>query len=80
MVGVLIGNGLGAFSASSNVTVGLYPIGAAVGDLNSDGTRDIATVNYTDGSVSVLLGNGTGAFGAATSFDVKGNSPAPNGF
>jgi hypothetical protein len=49
------------------------PLSAAVRDLNSDGTLDLAAANGSCNSVSILLGTGTGNFGAATNFAVGAN-------
>jgi hypothetical protein len=34
----------------------------ALGDFNGDGTTDVATANFLDGTISVMLGNGDGTF------------------
>src|SRR5690348_4388865 len=64
------GNGSfnGAFSevAGSPITVGQLPVAIAAGDLNADGTPDLAVVNQTDNSVTVLFNNGDGTFVPAT--------------
>src|SRR5262249_41496754 len=46
---------------------GLNPQTVISADFNGDGNLDLATANYSDGTVSVLLGNGDGTF-----------TPAPN--
>lgn len=58
----------GAFSevAGSPITVGQLPVAIAAGDLNADGTPDLAVVNQTDNSVTVLFNNGDGTFVPAT--------------
>jgi predicted NUDIX family NTP pyrophosphohydrolase len=43
---------------------GLAPSAVAIGDLNGDGRRDLATANAGGSSVSVLLSRGGGSFGA----------------
>jgi hypothetical protein len=65
-VSVLLGDGLGGFSDSPGVTVGLGPTSITIGDLNGDGKTDFATANYTSNSVSVRLGDGLGGFRFAT--------------
>jgi hypothetical protein len=42
--------------------VGTNPDGAAVGDLNHDGSLDLVVANFIDNTVSVLLGRGDGTF------------------
>jgi uncharacterized protein (TIGR03437 family) len=66
-VTVLLGNGLGGFTAASGspFAVGVDPAFVAVGDFNGDGRPDLAVSNQADGTVSVLLGNGSGGFTTA---------------
>jgi FG-GAP-like repeat/RTX calcium-binding nonapeptide repeat (4 copies) len=66
-VTVLLGNGTGGFSAAagSPFAVGDYPYSVAIGDLNGDGSPDLATANAGSGDVTVLLGNGSGGFSDA---------------
>jgi hypothetical protein len=66
-VTVLIGNGLGGFSASSNspFKVGSHPSSVVVGDCNGDGRLDLITANAKDNNLSILLGNGSGSFTAS---------------
>ncbi|MGB6827183.1 MAG: FG-GAP-like repeat-containing protein [Terracidiphilus sp.] len=65
-VTILLGNGNGAFTASS-IPEGNYPWAIAAGDFNGDGITDLAVTNATSDSVSVLLGNGDGTFTTAAS-------------
>jgi uncharacterized protein (TIGR03437 family) len=67
-VTVLLGNGLGGFTASPGgpLPVGSEPYSVVVGDFNGDGIQDLATANFVDNTVSVLLGNGSGGFAAAS--------------
>jgi hypothetical protein len=61
---VLQGNGDGTFTESSGspITVGNLPVAIASGDLDTNGTADLAVVNQTDNSVTILLNQGTGTF------------------
>ena len=43
---------------------GSEPVSVAIGDLNGDGKRDLATANDSAGSVSVLINRGDGGFQA----------------
>src|SRR5205085_105344 len=47
---------------------GSQPFSVAVGDLNGDGTPDLAVANYNTFSVSVLLGQGDGTFASRTQY------------
>jgi hypothetical protein len=57
-VGVLLGDGAGAFTPPVTATVGSLPLGVAVGDFNGDGLTDAATANNASYNVSVLLNDG----------------------
>ena len=72
-VSVLLGNGMGSFSAATNFNVGDGPSGIATGDFNLDGALDLVIPNRLSNNVSVLLGNGAGSFSAATNFAVGTN-------
>ena len=67
-VSVLLGNGLGGFTAAtgSPFAVGPQPASVVVGDFNGDGIQDLATANYGGNTVTVLLGTGSGGFAGAT--------------
>lgn len=75
-VAVFLGLGGGAFGAASTFATeaGGTPWALATGDLNADGTTDLAVANQVGDSVSVLLGLGDGTFAAASTFEV-GNGP-----
>jgi hypothetical protein len=73
-VSILIGNGLGGFSAPTTVSVGTGPVSATLGYLNSDGNLDLVVANYGAGlnpNVSVLLGIGNGTFGSTTTLSAS---------
>ena len=67
-----LGNGQPQFTTTS-VTVGTEPTRLFVGDLNNDGSKDIAVTNKGDGTVTVLLNDGSGGMTSA-SYTV-GNNP-----
>ena len=64
-----IGDSLGSFYAKTDYPVGTTPWGIAIGDLNSDGKRDVA-VTSTNGVVSVMMNTGNGAFAAKADYPI----------
>jgi hypothetical protein len=69
-VSIRLGDGLGGFSGSTQVNVGLGPISVAIGDFNGDGKQDFAVVNSDSGTVSIRLGDGLGGFSGSTNVSV----------
>ncbi|MFI3155793.1 MAG: VCBS repeat-containing protein [Methylococcaceae bacterium] len=63
-VNVLRGKGDGSFNAKKNYTVGTFPWGLQIGDLDRDGVPDIVSANYLSSTVSVLFGKSAGGFKA----------------
>jgi hypothetical protein len=62
-VSVLLGDGKGGFSNSSDFPTGNNPHAVEGLDLNKDGKLDLVTLNNdTNGYASSLLGNGSGGF------------------
>jgi VCBS repeat protein len=63
-VTVLIGDGSGGFSAApaSPFMVGVHPTFIVSGDVNGDGTPDLATANRDSNDTTVLAGDGSGGF------------------
>jgi hypothetical protein len=61
-IAVLENDGDGAFEAGRVYPLGADPASIAMGDLNGDGSADLATANTYAGTVSVLLNNGDGVF------------------
>ncbi|MBX7218649.1 MAG: FG-GAP-like repeat-containing protein [Blastocatellia bacterium] len=75
-VSILLGNGVGGFTAAASPTTGTFPLGIISGDWNKDGKPDLAISNNTAQSVTILLGNGNGGFAAAAGSPVTvGASP-----
>jgi hypothetical protein len=82
-VTVLLGNAAnvtgGTFGFSyplgNPFSVGTRPYSVVVGDFNGDGIPDLATANFSDGTVSVLLGNGSGSFTPASAPFPVGSDP-----
>ena len=64
-----------ATPASLSLSTGGAPISLLLGDLNSDGTQDLAVVNYGSSTVSILLSRRDKTF--ATKVDY-GTGPQPN--
>jgi VCBS repeat protein/PASTA domain-containing protein len=61
-IAVLGNDGDGAFVARHVYPLGADPASVAIGDLNGDGSADLATANTYAGTVSVLLNDGDGRF------------------
>src|SRR5947207_12547877 len=61
-VSVLLNRGHGHFDSARTYRVGLFALSVAIGDLNGDGSVDVASSNLIANSVSVLLNNGDGHF------------------
>jgi hypothetical protein len=59
-----------SFAAKQDFSTGTTPYSVTVGDLNDDGSLDLATANEGDNTVSVLI-NTTAAGAATPSFAVK---------
>ncbi len=79
-VSIRLGDGLGGFTGTTNVPVGSFPRGVAIGDFNGDGKADIATANNntgnpTAGTVSIRLGDGLGGFTGTTNISSVGSGP-----
>lgn len=73
---VFINNGSGVFTPGGTFSIqnagkGQGPFDIQLLDFNGDGRLDVATVNYTDGTVSALAGNGNGTFQPATVYTVQ---------
>lgn len=56
-------------------TSGTATIGAAIADLNADGSADVVTADYAAGTVDVMLGAGDGSLLAPTTFPTGGAGP-----
>jgi hypothetical protein len=63
-IAVLGNDGDGAFEAWHVYPLGADPASIAIGDVNADGSADLATANTYAGTVSVLLNDGHGRFPA----------------
>jgi len=75
-IGILLGDGTGAFPRSRVFGVGDRPTSLAIADLNDDGLPDLAVGSLgspdAPGTVSVLLGDGTGDFPIRIELRVRG--------
>lgn len=72
VVAILLGDGAGAFASAVPYEVGRFPYSIVAGDVNGDGTIDLATANNNSADMSILLGNGNGTFGASVEYDAGG--------
>ncbi|MFA4906976.1 MAG: FG-GAP-like repeat-containing protein [archaeon] len=73
-ISILLNRGNGFFTLSSIIKVGCAPRSIAVGDLDMNGTLDLAVTNFESKSVSILLNNGNGVF-IQRSIDTVGSHP-----
>jgi FG-GAP-like repeat len=67
-VSILLNTGEGAFGAGRVYPIGADPAAVAIGDLNGDGSADLATANTYERTLSVLLNAGGGHFAARRDF------------
>jgi CubicO group peptidase (beta-lactamase class C family) len=56
------------YDPAVSLTVGTNPRAVAIGDLDGNGSRDLATANNGSNDVSVVLSNGDGTFAAAVNY------------
>jgi hypothetical protein len=67
-----------SFATPRATFTGAGPVAIAVGDLNGDGTPDVATANLAAMSRTLLLGEGTGFFERDLDLPLTGTSGSPN--
>jgi hypothetical protein len=72
-VSVLINKGNGHFRTKREFGTGRKPNSVAIGDLDGDGSGDIATAN-DGGTVSILMNNGDGSFREKRNYVIGRNS------
>jgi hypothetical protein len=72
-VSIVLGQGDGTFLPRQTVSVGAFPRGIAVLDVDGDGDLDIVTANMSGNNLSRLLNNGSGVFGPASHFEGGGS-------
>jgi hypothetical protein len=76
-IGILIGNGDGTFQAAKTYAATATAFGITVGDLDSDGDRDIVLTHAFGGSsLEIMLNNGSAVFTRVAGYMVGGD-PAP---
>jgi len=71
-VAIFLGDGTGGFGSPVSYEVGRFPYSIVAGDVNGDGTVDLATANNNSTDMSVLIGNGNGTFAASVTYDAGG--------
>ena len=76
-ISIMLGKGDGTFQAAVNYGAGTNPLTVAIGDLNGDGSPDLAVANYDTsslgGNVSIMPGNGDGTFQTAVNYTAGRN-------
>src|SRR5947209_1764719 len=74
-VSIRLGDGLGGFNGTTNVSLGTGPdsVSIAIGNINNDGKKDFATTNYGSFNVSIRLGDGKGGFNGSTNVSLGTN-------
>lgn len=70
---VMLGNGLGGFSAPTIQNIGTTGLSIATGDANNDGLLDLI-VGGSNGNVYIFSGNGAGVFTALSNYGTGGTS------
>ena len=75
-IAVLGNDGDGAFEARHVYPLGADPASIAIGDLNADGSADLATANTYAGTTSVLLNDGHGRFPARRDYPTGDWAPS----
>jgi hypothetical protein len=73
-ISILLGNGSGSFSASTNFSVNGFLISLTSADFNGDTNLDLIFANESQSKVAILLGNGIGGFSTPTQF-ATGDNP-----
>jgi hypothetical protein len=72
---VLLNKGEGTFQYATSYRVGVDAEAVALGDLDGDGSIDIATLTWDSANVPVLLGHGDGTFQDPAYYGVGGRQP-----
>ena len=62
---ILLGDGLGGFSAPTSYATGQSSLFGALANLNADNKLDIIVANLNSFNLSILINNGDGTFGSA---------------
>ena len=75
-VSILLNAGGGTFGAATPVSVGMFPLGTAIGDFDEDGDLDLTVTNASDSTIQVLTNNGSGVFAPGTATAVGGSPEA----
>jgi hypothetical protein len=69
-ISILIGNGSGSFTNTSNIPVGAGPNSVVAADFTGDGKLDLAASVQGNNKVALLTGAGNGSFTGPTDFSV----------
>jgi hypothetical protein len=75
-VSILLGNGLGQFTAAAPVAVGDAPSSVVLGSFNGDAFTDLAAASVGNDNIAIRLGDGSGGFtGTGTVATGGGSDP-----
>jgi hypothetical protein len=76
-VSLLFNDGNGSFANPVNLIVGDIPVGISSGDIDGDGSLDLAVANSSSNTISLFFNDGSGEFGIPQSLFVGAEPITP---